>query len=168
MPRPKITFKSTVLDLELENVEFTVGPETMKIGRLKASLDVADLLRVQLPKLVNGGVEGVMLLDCGQKKIQCIKQVRGFTGWGLKESKEFVESAPILLKVRGRDHDLAGSPLPSEFRVTPLKQAEEVARALQEIGATVEIVHGKEHIPTVLDRFREMLVEALSKEAKVS
>ena len=159
MPRAKITYKSTVLDLELDNVEITVGPEIMKVGHLKASLDVADLLRVQLPELMSGDTMGVMLLDHGQLKIQCIKEVRRFTGWGLKDSKTFVESAPKLLKA----DDLAfmgNSGL--------LEKAEEAAKALKATGATVEICYGEERIPTVLDRFREMLVEALGCRVQVS
>jgi ribosomal protein L7/L12 len=159
MPVPKIAFKSTVLDLELENVELTVGSEIMKVGNLKASLDVADLLRVQLPELMKGDAMGVMFMDCGQKKIQCIKEVRGMTGLGLKEAKDFVEAAPKLLKTG----DLTFMPMSD-----PRKKTVEAARLLENAGAAVEICYGSERIPTVLDRFREMLVEALRKEVQVS
>jgi ribosomal protein L7/L12 len=159
MPVPKIAFKSTVLDLELENVELTVGPEIMKVGHLKASVDVADLLRIQLPELMKGDTMGVMFINCGLKKIQCIKEVRAFTGWGLKESKEFVETAPKLLKAEDLtfmgDSDL-------------LQKSEEAARVLKAAGAAVEICYGTDRIPTVLDRFREMLVDALREHAQVS
>jgi len=159
MPVPKIAFKSTVLDLEVENVEFTVGSEIMKVGHLKASLDVADLLRVQLPSLIRGDSMGVMLLDHGERKIQCIKTIRAMTDWGLKEAKIFVESPPILLKaadmIRLENEDMN-------------RRVEIAAAALEEAGSTIEIVYGKERPPTVLDRFREMLVEALRGETKVS
>lgn len=152
MPRPKITFKETILDLELENVEITVGPEIMKVGHLKASLDVADLLRVQLPELMKGDAMGVMLLEHGERKIQCIKDVRSMTSWGLKEAKDLVDRAPILLKAS----DLTFMP-----DAEPVEKIEAAARVLEKSGATVEIVYGTERIPTVLDRFREMLVNAL-------
>lgn len=158
MPIPKITFKKTVLDLELENVEITIGPEIMRVGHLKASLDVADLLRIQIPELVKGDAMGVRLLDYGQKVIHCIKDVRQMTGWSLRDSKAFVESAPVLLKAT----DLLFPDLGRNL----VKKTEKAATTLELAGATVEIVYGNERIPTVLDRFREMLVEALSKEAK--
>lgn len=158
MPRPKVTFKETVLTLEVENVELTVGPEIMKVGHLKANLDVADLLRVQLPELTRGDAAGVMFLDAGLKKIQCIKEVRGLTNWGLKEAKEFVEAAPKLLEAK----DLRmGNP-----DADPVLKVEEASRVLMSAGATVKIEYGNERIPTVLDRFREMLVEALEKKCE--
>ena len=163
MPIPKISFKKTVLDLELENVEITVGPEIMRVGHLKASLDVADLLRIQIPELVKGDAMGVRLVDYGQKVIQCIKDVRQMTGWSLKDSKAFVESAPVLLKATDLLFPELG--LGDENLV---KKTEKAATTLELAGATVEIAYGNERIPTVLDRFREMLVEALSREAKVS
>jgi hypothetical protein len=159
MPVAKIAFKSTVLDLELDNVEITVGPEIMKVGHLKASLDVADLLRVKLPGLMRGDAMGVMLLDYGLKKIQCIKEVRAMTNWGLKEAKIFVEDAPLLLKA----YEMEFMP-----HADPITKAEEAARILKGCGASVEVCYGDERIPTVLDRFREMLVTALSERVQVS
>jgi len=40
----------------------------------------------------------VMLLECGPKKINVIKEVRAITGLGLKEAKMLVESAPKAVK----------------------------------------------------------------------
>ncbi len=40
----------------------------------------------------------VILISSGDKKIQVIKEVRAITGLGLKEAKDFVESAPKLIK----------------------------------------------------------------------
>ena len=159
MPVPKIAFKSTVLDLELDNVEITVGPEIMKVGHLRASVDVADLLRVQLPELMKGEAMGVMFLSCGQRKIQCIKEVRNLTGLGLKEAKEFVESAPKLLKT---------ADLTFRMQMDPRQRTIEAAQLLEQAGGSCEVCYGTERIPTVLDRFREMLVEALSERVKVS
>lgn len=40
----------------------------------------------------------VVLTAAGDKKINVIKEVRGITGLGLKESKEMVEGAPKVVK----------------------------------------------------------------------
>ena len=40
----------------------------------------------------------VVLVECGAKKINVIKEVRAITGLGLKEAKEMVESAPKTIK----------------------------------------------------------------------
>jgi ribosomal protein L7/L12 len=65
----------------------------------------------------------VVLLAHGERKIEAIIEVRAFTGVGLKEAKELVESAPIALNER--------------FTVT---EADEFKKALESIGATVMVV----------------------------
>ena len=40
----------------------------------------------------------VILENCGEKKIQVIKEVRAITGLGLKEAKGLVDSAPSAIK----------------------------------------------------------------------
>lgn len=40
----------------------------------------------------------VELTDCGPRKIEVIKVVRGATGLGLKDAKDLVEAAPRLVK----------------------------------------------------------------------
>ena len=40
----------------------------------------------------------VVLTAAGEKKINVIKEVRGITGLGLKESKDMVEGAPKVVK----------------------------------------------------------------------
>ena len=40
----------------------------------------------------------VVLKECGEKKIQVIKEVRAITGLGLKEAKELVDSLPKPVK----------------------------------------------------------------------
>mgnify|MGYP003430734053 CR=1 FL=1 len=40
----------------------------------------------------------VMLLACGEKKVEVIKVVRAATGLGLKEAKDLVEGVPKALK----------------------------------------------------------------------
>jgi len=64
----------------------------------------------------------VFLATVGDKKINVIKEVRAFTGLGLKEAKDLVEAAPKELK--------AG---------VAKKEAEEVKKKLEAAGATVEL-----------------------------
>ncbi len=64
----------------------------------------------------------VVLTAVGDKKIQVIKAVRAVTSLGLKEAKELVESAPKAVK------EAIGQ-----------EEAKEVAKQLEEAGATVEI-----------------------------
>ena len=64
----------------------------------------------------------VFLASAGDKKINVIKEVRSFTGLGLKEAKDLVEAAPKELK--------AG---------VAKKDAEEVKKKLEAAGAKVEL-----------------------------
>ena len=64
----------------------------------------------------------VFLASAGDKKINVIKEVRSFTGLGLKEAKDLVEGAPKELK--------AG---------VAKKEAEEVKKKLEAAGAKVEL-----------------------------
>jgi large subunit ribosomal protein L7/L12 len=58
----------------------------------------------------------------GEKKINVIKEIRAITGLGLKEAKEFVESAPKIVK-----------------EGCPKEEAEEIVKKLQEVGASASI-----------------------------
>lgn len=70
----------------------------------------------------------VILVDYGDKKIQVIKIIREtFRGLGLKEAKELVESAPVLLR-----------PLTTN-------DANAAMVNLQDVGAVCEIVTMNEH-----------------------
>ena len=64
----------------------------------------------------------VILVDCGDKKINVIKEVRAITGLGLTEAKTLVESAPKAIK-EGVSKD----------------EAEKVKKQLEDAGATVEV-----------------------------
>jgi len=64
----------------------------------------------------------VVLTSFGEKKVAVIKAVRGATGLGLKEAKDLVESAPKALK-----------------EGVEKAEAEELKKALEEAGASVEI-----------------------------
>lgn len=64
----------------------------------------------------------VILKDFGAKKIGVIKAVRAATGLGLKDAKTLVESAPTTVK-----------------EAVDKAAAEELKKALEDAGATVEI-----------------------------
>lgn len=64
----------------------------------------------------------VKLKEIGAKKIEVIKAVRELTGLGLKEAKEFVESAPKTIK-----------------EAASKEECEKIKAKLAEVGATVEI-----------------------------
>ena len=64
----------------------------------------------------------VFLASAGDKKINVIKEVRAFTGLGLKEAKDLVEAAPKEVK--------SG---------VAKKDAEEVKKKLEAAGAKVEL-----------------------------
>lgn len=64
----------------------------------------------------------VVLTAVGDKKINVIKEVRGITGLGLKESKDLVEAAPKTVK-EGCNK----------------AEAEDIKAKLESAGATVEL-----------------------------
>ena len=64
----------------------------------------------------------VFLTAVGDKKINVIKEVRAFTGLGLKEAKDLVEAAPKEIKSS-----------------VAKKDAEEVKKKLEVAGAKVEL-----------------------------
>ena len=64
----------------------------------------------------------IMLVSAGDKKINVIKEVRAFTGLGLKEAKDLVEAAPKEVKT-----------------AVSKKDAEEVKKKLEAAGAKVEL-----------------------------
>ena len=64
----------------------------------------------------------IVLAAAGDKKINVIKEVRSFTGLGLKEAKDLVESAPKEIK--------AG---------VAKKEADEFKKKLEAAGAKVEL-----------------------------
>ena len=64
----------------------------------------------------------VVLAAAGDKKLEVIKVVRELTGLGLKDAKDLVEAAPKAIK-EGASKE----------------EAENVKKALEEAGATVEV-----------------------------
>ncbi|MBX4201514.1 50S ribosomal protein L7/L12 [Candidatus Saccharibacteria bacterium] len=65
----------------------------------------------------------VMLKDAGAQKVAVIKAVKDITGLGLGEAKAIVDSAPKAVKEK-----------------VSKDEAEEAKKALEEAGATVELV----------------------------
>ena len=64
----------------------------------------------------------IFLAATGDKKINVIKEVRSFTGLGLKEAKDLVEGAPIEIK-----------------KGVSKKDAEEAKKKLEDAGAKIEL-----------------------------
>ena len=64
----------------------------------------------------------VVLASAGENKIGAIKEVRAFTGLGLKEAKDLVEAAPKELK-----------------QGVSKKDAEELQKKFASIGAKIEL-----------------------------
>lgn len=64
----------------------------------------------------------VILAAAGDKKIEVIKEVRTFTGLGLKEAKDLVEGAPKSLK-----------------KGATKEEADKIKAALEKVGAKVEV-----------------------------
>lgn len=64
----------------------------------------------------------VILAEIGPEKIKVIKEVRTFTGLGLKEAKEAVEAAPNPIK-----------------EAVSKEEAQKIKEALEAVGAKVEV-----------------------------
>jgi large subunit ribosomal protein L7/L12 len=64
----------------------------------------------------------VVLVDGGAQKVNVIKEIRGFTTLGLKEAKDLVEGAPKTLK-----------------EGVTKKEAEEIKKKLEAVGAKIEL-----------------------------
>ena len=62
------------------------------------------------------------MTDGGAQKVQVIKEIRGFTTLGLKEAKDLVEGAPKVVKEGASK-----------------KEAEEIKKKLEAVGAKVEL-----------------------------
>jgi hypothetical protein len=166
MPRSRLDFKENRLVFEIEDVEFTVGPEIVKVGRLKGELDVNDLLRTRLPHLVKGPVTGVKLYGFAQKKIQVIKETRSLTELGLMATKRLVEGTPVTIFPGMRVPNPAGGDdeVSVCFGLSDMKAYVEAICFLDDCHAEIE--YGDATGPSVMDCLRDMLTEALGKEMK--
>ena len=95
----------------------------------KFGVSAAAAVAVAAPAADGGGAAAeektefdVVLTGFGDAKVGVIKAVRGATGLGLKEAKDLVESAPAPVK-EGASKE----------------EAEELKKALEEAGGTVEL-----------------------------
>ena len=64
----------------------------------------------------------VVITAVGRNEVHAIKSVREVTGLGLREAKDFIDSAPVTVKEN-----------------LPLEEAEEMASRLREADLTVEV-----------------------------
>ena len=118
-------------------VEYIKGISVMELSELVKTLEEELGVSAAMPVAMAGaagaaagGSEAaeeqtefsVMLTDMGAKKINVIKEVRAFTGLGLKEAKDLVEAAPKEIKSS-----------------VAKKDAEEVKKKLEVAGAKVEL-----------------------------
>ena len=101
------------LDSELQTIADTLdGLTLLQASKLVQALEdkwgvsaAAPAAVAMAPAGGGGGGEAeektsfdVILENCGDKKIQVIKEVRAITGLGLKEAKELVDNAPKAVK----------------------------------------------------------------------
>ena len=89
---------------------------------VSASVPVAASTTPQVAPAEEKSEFAVFLASAGDKKINVIKEVRAFTGLGLKEAKDLVEAAPKEIKTG-----------------VAKKEAEEVKKKLETAGAKVEL-----------------------------
>jgi ribosomal protein L7/L12 len=84
-----------------------------------------DAVAEQSPEIAQPKEKGeftVVLQAAGEMKVEVIREIRFLTGLGLKEAKDFIESAPKIVKE-------------GVGRI----EAEKIKADLEEVGATVEI-----------------------------
>ena len=115
---------SKIID-ELSKLTVVEAAELSK--QLEEKWGVTAAAPVAAPAAVAAPVEEkteftVFLTAAGDKKINVIKEVRAFTGLGLKEAKDLVEAAPKEVK-----------------KGVPKKDAEEAKKKLEAAGAKVEL-----------------------------
>ena len=115
---------------ELSKLTVVEATELSKTLEEKWGVSAAAPVAVAAPAAAAGGAAPgeekndfiVNLVSSGDNKIGVIKEVRAFTGLGLKEAKDLVEGAPKQLK--------AG---------VSKKDADDVKKKLEAVGAKVEL-----------------------------
>lgn len=78
-------------DFECRDLE-----KDIKQNHLRKLVGVEIIKTIPVPQTLPAG-SLPRLISAGDRVIPAIKAVREHTGWGLKESKDFVESAPVDL-----------------------------------------------------------------------
>ncbi len=123
---------------EISNMTVLELSELVKALEDKFGVSASAAPAVAMPGMVPGVMPGeaaeeeaaeektefdVQLKEFGAQKIPVIKEVRALTGLGLKEAKEKVESAPVVIQEGVSKED-----------------AEKAKEQLEELGAVVEII----------------------------
>lgn len=114
-------------------VESVKGLTVLELSELVKAIEEEFGVSAAAPVAVMGGAAAApveeekteftpVLADFGAKKLDVIKAIRELTGLGLKEAKEFVESAPKAVKEN-----------------VSKEEAESIKAKLEEAGAKVEI-----------------------------
>lgn len=114
-------------------VESVKGLTVLELSELVKAIEEEFGVSAAAPVAVMGGAAAApveeekteftpVLADFGAKKLDVIKVIRELTGLGLKEAKEFVESAPKAVKEN-----------------VSKEEAESIKAKLEEAGAKVEI-----------------------------
>lgn len=91
--------------VESEDYDFKTASELMELVKVHISEQLANDMLYEL--LVQSFDEPdnhkIRIIDCGQKFINCIKLVRMFTGFGLKEAKDLCDQvrcgSPQVIKI---------------------------------------------------------------------
>lgn len=110
---------------EIERMSARDLNDLVKIFEKKFDVSASAIATAPAPKdeeESGGGLVTLTLEDAGANKIQVIKIAKEVLGLGLKEAKDFVDSAPKPLK----------EGIPSE-------EAEELQKTLEEVGAKVSV-----------------------------
>lgn len=118
-----VEFISNMSVLDLSNLVKELE-ETFGVSAAAAAVAVAPGAAVAAEAAEEQTEFDVILTACGEKKINVIKEIRGFTSLGLKEAKELVESAGPDCKVK---------------EGVAKEEAEKIKKQLSDAGATVEI-----------------------------
>jgi len=115
---------------ELSSLSVIEAAELSKLLEEKWGVSAAAPVAAAAPPPAAGGEAAaeektdfdVVLTEAGSNKIAVIKEVRTITALGLKEAKDLVEGAPKPLK-----------------QGVPKAEAEEMKKALEAVGAKVEL-----------------------------
>ena len=122
-----------------EFLEWLEGISVLELSKLKKAIEEKFGVSAAAPVMMGGAMPAagggdagggaeeqtefdVVLASGGDSKIQVIKELRGITSLGLKESKELVDGAPKTIK-----------------EGVSKEEAEEAKEKLEAAGATVEI-----------------------------
>ncbi len=121
------TEKITAIVEEIKGLTLLELNELVKAVEEEFGVSAAPVAAVAAPGAAAPAAEektefDVILASFGAKKLDVIKAVREITGLGLKDAKDLVEAAPKAIK-----------------EGVSKEEAENIKKALEEAGATVEL-----------------------------